>query len=1622
MKESIINTVNDEELSPDQFWPKMADYDTYCRKKYKRDYDKYLASLRWEDYQNQSGVSDMVDKAKQYIEQIQAVKCFTMPADLFYHIEGTIALYFAICGATNKAQIAAIIYLFCSRYYGKSLTSLAMKLVDDVMMSNQSGVFDSEDETPKFIKLLKSAKDNWKLCLHSEGISHISKLMSILLTLGLCDASQIDFSVGGVKLFAFAAFKKQCCACDLIDAVFCTICYFVEGGYECFRTGSITPLLSGDIDMAKLERQVAECERLAEFAKTGDLKKRANMDVNEFDTMLRQVIAKLESAIQIATIDYVKRLLRDKLEKLRKVQTLFFQTRVQGGLREAPYGMAIYGTSGVGKSSISNLLMVSVLSYNGYSANDDVLLTINDRDKFMSNMRSNVNGIFMDDVGNTKANFVEAAPTSKVIEIINNVRAYANMADLEMKGKVSIEPKVVNITTNVKDFCATTYSNEPASIARRTKFIATVTVKDMFATHGMLDYNKVQAYYNGNPPLIPDLWDIMLEEAFPIPNSTPGRPDDIGYKQINFAGPHGRHCFGACINIFDLIYYACKDSEKYFANQRSFVEQSNNLADKLGICPKCRFPSEMCVCDGSPPPSLAVPDEFSDYEDDEEDPNQAYMENQSGYVMYKTLEYSCRRYGTKVVNRFHTCLDYLENTSAEAMLERLEWLETSRWTAWTNYVPTQYLENEYMKNLVYFYSQETLRRNILSMYIGLSIAVIWCLLVAYFYSSYFMLVSLYPLWHLCYVKDLEKNRLYAVIKAENKNMPEIFKKYRDGYITYVCGLSLTVASIYILVKAWQFAKWSCNEAQGNLQPTSFNDVMEREKEAVIEETVAREHNWSTVQVASMPYNKVTATMTHAQMVDTIYKNLGFISYMEGDKRYACNVLFVRSNVAIIPNHFVQEDRIVEILRRSKVTVGSNFKVHISLSHSYHIPDTDLRLVYLPSGGSWKDITSYFPSNKMHNCPASLVYKKLIGDSEIIRVDDSTFCNFDQVGNAAATFYGATYDLNIKTFVGLCMATLVSNTRPCQIAGFHLGGISGTVKGVSGYITKQQLEAAYVQLEKIPGIMFGASEGTLNDSIYDVKILTEPKVHEKSPIHKLPVQANVEVFGSCPGRAKYFSCVEDSIIADTVHEVCGEPKRFGKPKFHLGKAWEVALTSSSQPSIGVEAKLLTRAVVDYKNGVLKQFKAIPELQTYVRPLTRMETICGIDGVRFIDKLARNTSIGAPLSGPKSRYITELNPDDYEDFACPAELDQQFWNEFDRCKAEFLKGNRVYFTFKACLKDEPTDVNKDKVRVFHAAPIVLQLFTRMYYLPIVRLFSIFPLTSECAVGINTVGPEFSALIEFMKKFGDDRILAGDYSKYDTRMPAQLMNAAFDILLEVARSYGYSENDLQIMKCVATEIVNPLMMYNGDLILHMGSNPSGQNLTVYINSIVNSLLMRCSFYELYPEATDFRRGVAMMTYGDDAKGSVHEKYDNFNHLSYADFLKRHDIVFTMPDKSSTPTKYMSEVDADFLKRKSVFNPSLNIWMGALDEKSIFKSLMSNLRSKDLTREELAIQNIDGAMREWFQYGEEMYNKRQEQMCQVAKVHNLCGCTMLSKPYETALAEYCERYNLTPMDSECQ
>lgn len=1546
-------------------------------------------------------------------------------------VEALILLFVSAKDSKSWKGVMAAILSYVKSHFSTSLSTVVIQCIQDIFEMDSVQKYITQngdpndnvkptDEEETWMETLRSVHSNWKLATQNEGFEKISKLISLLIGAGLMNASSINCDVAGLQMFSELSVPKHVSAFDLADATMNTVMFFVQGGYECFRTGTMKPLLYGEHEMRKFDEDYLKCRKYADYARPGNLAI-LSIDENDLERLYADTIDLGKRLLKTVKSVYVKKTIQDRVTKLQDLHSTFIQYRQSGGIREKPFCIGIYGKTSVGKSTIGPLLMVSSLIYNGFRADDESLIVLNEHDKYMSNYKSSIQGVFLDDVGNTKADFVETSPCVRILELVNNVKMYANMAEAELKGKVSIQPKVVVCTTNVKDFCAHTYSNEPVSIARRANIILTATVKPQFATNNMLDENKVYDYYGEEVPEIPDLWYFHVEKAYPVPNNTKGKHDTIGWKTLVF---NGQEMNGVGIHTVMKLTNAL--SKKHFENQRKLVRDNTNLHKKLTFCQQCRAQISLCTCNDD--------DAVIGYTDsdtaavrtnpkrnfgrgkntDWHAPTAAQIDEMYFEEDLRKPEKYTRQSGEFIRDRLSRVHNYIVGGYTwDNLIDRAQEFTNPIILPIANWTPSWLFQNRSVR-LLYAYAYGYFPKQ--TRWIGFALALTSAMLVGailpYSLLSLVCIVFGFCLPY-CYFWCIEYNLLIET--ARDTTLGERLHRIEiDTKTKYILAGSVLLGAAYLLCKNAKKTR-AMFGTQGMMHPTQ-REIDERDVNDLTE-TIKEEMNWANVIVTPTPVSHKSKTTTSHDLKEMVKKNLTFMSTTIDGKLYASDAFFVCSNVALIPKHsWKSDDMLCDFTRHDRSSVGGNFRSYVSRKHSVDIPGMDASLVWIANGGSWRNLCDFFPQTM----PLGDVACELLWKDDLGQIKRSpTLMKMGQATNGFMRFPGGYYSLNFNTKSGLCMAPLVSETKSPYFAGFHLGGIAETPKGCGGTILRSQIDTAIAQLSKLPSVLVSASAGTLETEKYGVQFMTSQEIHEKSPLRKLPILEgkcpNIEIFGSCLGRVTYYSDVVTSHVSKYVEQVCGVPNKWGAPKFRKGDPWHASIQHSCQPSHGIEGTLLARACENYLKPFENLLREYSALRHATRPLTRMETICGIDGKKFVDKMPPNTSVGYPLSGPKRAYLTYLDPAMFEGFNCPAELDDMFWQEFDKAKAAYAAGERYYPAFKACLKDEPTKKSKDKVRVFQAAPIVLQMMTRMYFLPIARILSLFPALSECAVGVNCQGPDWGHLSEHMRHFGADRILAGDYSKYDLRMPAQVMFSAFRIFIEIARICDYSDEDITIMTGIATDICYPVMAYNGDLIQHIGSNPSGQNLTVYINSVVNSLLFRCAFYNLkgVESSYDFRDVCKLMTYGDDVKGSVRQGFDDFNHLYCAEFFAQHDMKFTMPDKESTPTPFMKDSDADFLKRKNVYCPETEHIMGALDEDSIFKSLHSNLKSKANTKQKLAADNIDGALREWFNHGRGVYEKRRAEMTEVAKLAEISHmCKLLDSDFDDRVEKWKDRY----------
>jgi len=447
---------------------------------------------------------------------------------------------------------------------------------------------------------------------------------------------------------------------------------------------------------------------------------------------------------------------------------------------------------------------------------------------------------------------------------------------------------------------------------------------------------------------------------------------------------------------------------------------------------------------------------------------------------------------------------------------------------------------------------------------------------------------------------------------------------------------------------------------------------------------------------------------------------------------------------------------------------------------------------------------------------------------------------------------------------------------------------------------------------------------------------------------------------------------------------------------------------------VDCQLLRACVDSFTTDILSRMDV--KYMNHLHVLDDMTTINGYPGISYLDKVKRQTSAGFPWSTPKTRLAVKLPPTElYQD---PIDFIDDVKRRVSAIMSMYERGSVSCPVFTAHFKDEPVSrekAEKKKTRVFCGAPLDFALVVRKFLLPFVRVLQSNRFIFEAAPGTVVTSFEWQQLYDYLIAFGEGNIVAGDYSKFDKRMPPHFILAAFDVIRNVCEASGnYSESELQIIDCIALDTAFPSVNFFGDLIQFHGTNPSGHPLTVIVNSLVNSLYIRYAFSKCCPNVPieKFQSLVHLMTYGDDNIMGISDSVVNrFNHVTIARALGDIGVVYTTADKTTIVNPTINIKDASFLKRNWVWHDELKVFGCVIEHDSISKRLTRCLHSKTYHKEFHSVEVLTSALDDYFWYGKETFEHRRAQFLAIIEHFELqayCPSADLLPTWETLVNRF--------------
>jgi hypothetical protein len=416
---------------------------------------------------------------------------------------------------------------------------------------------------------------------------------------------------------------------------------------------------------------------------------------------------------------------------------------------------------------------------------------------------------------------------------------------------------------------------------------------------------------------------------------------------------------------------------------------------------------------------------------------------------------------------------------------------------------------------------------------------------------------------------------------------------------------------------------------------------------------------------------------------------------------------------------------------------------------------------------------------------------------------------------------------------------------------------------------------------------------------------------------------------------------------------------------------------------------------------------------VRPLDMVETFSGVDGRRFLEAMKLQTSCGHPIQGPKTDHVVFLDPEVYTTHNRPVIGDTETLELIEKMKERYRQGKRCCPIFLSHLKDEPVKVGSGKVRVFQIISLAFSALIRQQFLTVLAFLSNNPLISECMVGINAEGPEWDQFYRYFSAYGEERTFGIDYAKYDTTQAVELIAEGLRVFITLAEASGnYTEDDLCIMRGIATDLSYPLLFVNGTLLQLIFIGMSGSNLTTALNGIINSLALRISYAYKQDLAVlkPFRKVARVGTYGDDVKGTVRAG-SHWNMVVHAEVCASFGMTVTMPNKEKEMTKYMHWDDCDFLKRHSRYCGERKHFVSMLDIKSIMRRLHVVTLSDALTLDEQCVSNLETSLHDLSFYPREIFEHYQQKFVLIAEDFGYV-IPSLFKSYDQYVAEWVFKY----------
>jgi len=1566
VEEKMMQSILDEEVAKDimdlSFDPKEADKASMGSRKIVQSRDESLMQRLLSAVMNkiqglrgldESKIDTILDNVLNVIETIPLVLQDLCHATTNMQIVGALLRAFKML--TSHSLIMSVVDIS-----GK-LFDYAQKLTLDVAVkmftSLQSGF-----EFSWIVKGARSILNGYSTIKNSACVKKVQKLLCYFLSFGMFTSFGLKFENFKFDELAEKRLRaKYDSAEGFVYTLLDTVVWFLERGMQCVKFGSIEPFFHSS---ASYVAWTDDAYRVREDSHKMANPEACGLDPHDFYKRLDACIEQGEAMCKYLEDASDKMMAKRLCSELRLIKSKFCSKDEAQKTRKPPFCVVVYGDTSIGKTNFTSMLFQQFGKVNGKDTNPENMWSRGPTDKFYSGFSRSKWCILMDDIAMFKPGNVLDPTLADVILIANGAGFVAPMADTEDKGVIPVRPDLVIATTNTKDLNAHAYFACPLAVRRRFPYVISLTVKSEYCADTLIDgINGTQIAAKSHmldPAKVPsldegdymDIWNIKLEKLVAVPNAQGA--SNPGFETI-----------ADFDNIYDFMAVFSALSQEYRRCQDRAMDAVHSMVS-LEICQKCFRPkANHCTCEETEVQSGDIADRFAQFQ----------LDGDTYFVEWYRQVHGLTRRG-----------DSEDSAGEEVEIEEIDDADLADRRSW-------------MTKMLDWADDQAVLVHTWARMAALGVKVSWTAAMDKVGEKASDLVVMYQL-----------KKLQRVMGAAGDKLYQTFYDWR------IAGFIAILVAAWPLVKTFQWFTsmfrhqspydhsvpskdpeglmndeqfWGCmqevyecveQEQGGNAQSVpvspSFMDADDKPNPWVKDEMILTDFF-----VPSGTSGWKNTGMSEKAVMERFQRNtIGFrAQYEESDGQHHTpgTAFCIAGHVYVTDNHCLPIAGDIQMFTSEEPetnNLGKNVSFKLDQKSIFRIPDKDLAFFYsvtppradytrfflkkpfadLKCRGAyslcrWREMSDRVDVNNIHCEPNSV--------SEIDPAKKHTLWSGKPVGN---------------TKFGDCGSPLVGFTPAGPIVlGLHqLAYNAGDVQVASAAveILKEDIDQALA--------FFGPQ---IQCGLPDLAQVKLGPLHHKSVL-RWPTKGQAHVYGTnvaSTWRRGMKSMVVDTVISDAVVRH-GFVKRCEPPVMKGPEIWFNNIEPTVTMDFQFSQKQLDACVFEFANDIISRLT--PKQLSEIVVLDDMSTMNGYPGIKFLDKIKRQTSMGFPYKKSKMNFLENVTAEGYADAVMYVD---DIMAEVEKVRAAYLRGERFMPVFVMNMKDEPIPHKKveiKKTRGFMGGPAAWQFVVRQQLLSFVRIFQLNPFIFEGAPGMNCNSCAWDELHRYLTFFGDDQMVAGDYAKFDKRMSPQIILAAFRVIEEVLIAAGRDAEDLRFLRCIAEDVAYPLTEVQGDFVEFFGSNPSGHALTVIINCIANSLYMRYTYTDLNPvekECRTFKQFVHLITYGDDNEFGVSRERVWFNHTAISEQLAKYGVVYTMADKEAASVPFVNIADTSFLKRKWRWDAEMRCFKCPLEWASIEKMLTTCVASKSICPEAQAVDTMRSAVGEFFQYGREVFEK---------------------------------------------